>query len=260
MSTPLFLRVLATEVMKIRRTLALWMVVIAPFVVVLLNFLVAYVGSAQVARRQPDVWAMTTRQTVGLWTVMMMPLFLTLETSLLAGVEHGERNWKSLLALPPPRWMFYVSKLVVAIGLLWTAHLVLVGGTLVSGAILSAWRPVLKIQALPLDGLLSPMLRVSATALCATAIQHWVSLRWQSFTGAMGFGMCAMVTGFMAVNSPDYGPWFPWSMSMYAIRAGSTAAAAAAADPSSRVLLVGIAGAIVAAVAGAIEFSRREFT
>ena len=52
MSTPLFLRVLATEVMKIRRTLALWMVVIAPFVVVLLNFLVAYVGSAQVARRR----------------------------------------------------------------------------------------------------------------------------------------------------------------------------------------------------------------
>jgi hypothetical protein len=39
---------------------------------------------------------------------------------------------------------------------------------------------------------------------------------------------------------------------------GSTAVAAAA-DPSSRVLLVGIAGAIVAALAGAIEFSRREF-
>src|SRR5262249_28254728 len=150
---------------------------------------------------------------------------------------HGERNWKSVLSLPPPRWMFYVSKLVVATALLWTAHAVLVGGTLASGAILAAFRPVLKIQSLPLNGLVSPMLRVSATALCATAIQHWVSLRWQSFTGAMGFGMCAMVTGFMAVNSPDYGPWFPWSMSMYAIRAS----AAVAADPSSRVLWVGIA-------------------
>ena len=62
----------------------------------------------------------------------------------------------------------------------------------------------------------------------------------------------------MAVNSPDYGPWVPWSMSMYAIRAGSSAAVTAAMDPSSRVLLVGIAGALVAAVSGAIEFSRRE--
>ncbi|HUL72216.1 MAG TPA: ABC transporter permease [Vicinamibacterales bacterium] len=257
MSTPLLLRVLTTELMKIRRTLALWMVVIAPLVVVLLNFLVAYVGAAQVAKRTPDVWAMTTRQTVALWTVLMMPLFLTLETALLAGVEHAERNWKSVLALPPPRWMFYISKLIVTTALLWTAHAVLVGGTLASGAVLSAWKPVLNIHALPLDGLLSPMLRVSATALCATTVQHWVSLRWQSFTGAMGFGMCAMVTGFIAVNSADYGPWFPWSMSMYAIRAGA-AASAVAADPSSRVLLIGIAGAAVASVAGAIEFSRRE--
>lgn len=61
----------------------------------------------------------------------------------------------------------------------------------------------------------------------------------------------------MAVNSPDYEPWVPWSMSMYAIRAGSSAAVTAAMDPSSRVLL-GIAGALVAAVCGAIEFSRRE--
>lgn len=251
---PMFLRVLTAEVMKIRRTLALWMVVIAPFVVVLLNFLIAYVGADQVSKRNPDVWAMLTHQSVSLWTILMMPLFLTLETALLADVEHVDRNWKSVLALPPPRWMFYASKLVVATALLWTAHLVLVGGTIASGAILSAWRPVLKIQALPLGGLLSPMLRVSAAALCATAIQHWVSLRWQSFTGAMGFGMCAMVIGFMAVNSPDYGPWFPWSMSMYAIRVST----AAAADSSSRVLFVGMAGAAIAAVAGAIEFSRRE--
>jgi len=255
---PMLLRVLTTEVMKIKRTLALWMVFIAPLFVVLLNFLVGYFGADQLAKRSQDVWAMTTRQSVSLWTVLMMPLFLTLETALLAGVEHADRNWKSVLALPPPRWMFYVSKLIVVTGLLWTAHLVLVGGTITSGAILSVSKPVLKIHALPLDGLLSPMLRISATALCATAIQHWVSLRWQSFTGAMGFGMCAMVTGFMAVNSPDYGPWVPWSMSMYAIRAGSSAAVTAAMDPSSRVLLVGIAGALVAAVSGAIEFSRRE--
>ncbi len=254
---PMLLRVFTTELMKIRRTLALWMVVVAPFVVVLLNFLVAFVGADQVSKRNPDVWAMVTRQTVGLWTVLMMPMFLTLETALLAGVEHTERNWKSVLALPPPRWMFYLSKLAVATGLLWAAHLVLVTGTLLSGEILATLRPVLKIQSLPLGGIVSPMLRVSAAALCATTIQHWVSLRWQSFTGALGFGMCAMFIGFMAVNSPDYGPWFPWSLSMYAIRTGSVAAAAA--DPSSRVLLVGIAGAVVVAVAGAIEFSRREF-
>jgi ABC-2 type transport system permease protein len=250
----MFLRVLVTELMKLRRTLALWMVVIAPFVVVLLQFLVGFLGADQLAKRTPDVWGNVARQTVALWTVLMMPLFLTLETSLLAGVEHADKNWKSVLALPPPRWTFYISKLVVTTAMLWAAHAVLVGGTIASCEILRATRPVLKITAMPLSVLIPPMLRVSATALCAVAIQHWVSLRWQSFTAAMGFGMCAMVGGFVAANSADYGPWYPWSMSMYAIRA----TVAAAHDPSSRVLFVALAGAAVVAVAGAIEFSRRE--
>lgn len=254
-SATMFLRVLATEFMKLRRTLALWMIVVAPIFVVLMQFLVAFLGSEQLARRSPDVWGNITRQSVAMWTVLMMPLFLTLETSLLAGVEHADKNWKSVLALPPPRWTFYLSKLAVTTTMLWTAHVVLIGGTMASGAILAATRPVLKIGAMPISAaLLSPMLRVSATALCAVAIQHWVSLRWQSFTAAMGFGMCAMVGGFVAANSADYGPWYPWSMSIYAIRATT----AAAADPSSRVLLIGLAGAAVVALAGTIEFTRRE--
>ena len=45
----------------------------------------------------------------------MMPLFLTLETSLLAGVEHGERKkLRYLTALPPPRWMSSTSDIADA--------------------------------------------------------------------------------------------------------------------------------------------------
>src|SRR6185369_4997620 len=158
---PMLLRVLTTEVMKIKRTLALWMVFIAPLFVVLLNFLVGYFGADQLAKRSQDVWAMTTRQSVALWTVLMMPLFLTLETSLLAGVEHADKNWKSVLALPAPRWTVYVSKLVVTTAMLWAAHAVLIAGTYASGGILSIARPVLKLHAMTPSVLVMPMLRVS---------------------------------------------------------------------------------------------------
>ena len=248
-------RVLLTELMKIKRTLALWMVAIAPLVVVLLQFMVGFFGAEQLARRSPDVWAGMARQTVALWTVLMMPLFLTLETSLLAGVEHSDKNWKSVLALPAPRWTVYVSKLVVTTAMLWAAHAVLIAGTYASGGILSIARPVLKIHAMTPSVLVMPMLRVSLAALCVTTIQHWVSLRWQSFTVAMGFGMCAMIVGFVAANSADYGPWVPWSMSMFAIRVTN---AAAATDNSTRVLFAALAGAAIVAIAGAVEFSRRE--
>ena len=251
-------RVLLTEILKIKRTLALAMVVIAPFVIVALYFLIGFFGADQIAKRTPDYWPQLARQTVGLWTILMMPLFLTLETSLLAGVEHIDKNWKSVLALPAPRWTIYVSKLIVTTGMLWMAHAVLVGGTIAGAEVLSVSRPQLKLEHLSLSLLVSPMLRVSVAALCATAIQHWVSLRWQSFTAAMGFGMCAMIVGFIAANSADYGPWIPWSMSMFAVRAQNTVAIAA--DTSMRVVLVALAGAAIITTVGAVEFTKREIT
>ncbi len=251
-------RVLLTELMKIKRTLALAMVLLAPFVIIMLMFLVGFFGADQIAKRGAAYWPQMARQSVATWTVLMMPMFLTLETSLLAGVEHADKNWKSVLALPAPRWTIYLSKLIVTTVMLWTAHAVLVGGTIVSGLILSATRPQLNMAHPDLSLLVEPMIRVSIAALCATTIQHWVSLRWQSFTAAMAFGMCAMIVGFIAVNSADYGPWVPWSMSMFAIRVGPPTAASAALDTSTRVLIGALAGAVIVATAGAFEFSRRE--
>jgi lantibiotic transport system permease protein len=245
----LLLRVLSTEVLKLKRTLALWMVLLSPLVVVELHFLILFLGADRVGARPGDQWLQLVQNTLGLWTVLMMPMFLALETALLAGLEHTDKNWKSLLALPPPRWMFYVSKWLVVIGMLWGAHLVLTVGTLATGAILREFKPVLHIDSLRLAPLVPPMLKISAAALLALSIQHWVSLRWPSFTTAFGFGMCAMVIGFVTMNSTDFGPWFPWSMSMHALRPRPGA---------PNVMAIAIAAAFMVVSLGAWDFSRRE--
>src|ERR1022692_3414415 len=213
-------RVLSGEYLKLKRTLALWMVLVSPLVMVLLQFAVSYKGAGVFLRDGKDAWPPMVRQTVEVWTLLMMPMFVTLETSLLAGLENTGKNWKSLLALPvlpgvfqacekrglentgknwksllalpSPRWTVYVSKLVVTITLLWAAHAVLIGGTIGSGLLLKLLHPALNLGRMPLSPFVLPMLRVSVSALLAVAIQHWVSLRWHSYTAAMGFGMCAM--------------------------------------------------------------------
>jgi len=128
---------------------------------------------------------------------------------------------------------------------------VLVTGTLISGKLLNTLRPALPLTVVAWTPLISPMLRVSAACLLAVAIQHWVSLRWQSFTAALGFGMSVMIVGFAAVNSAEWGPRVPWSMPMYALRG---------ADPMTRtyVMIAATAGAAVVAAIGCWEFSRRD--
>lgn len=246
----MIVRVLATEIFKLRRTLALWMVLVSPLVMVLLEFAIIAKGTRVSIPAGKDVWPVMVKQTVEVWTLLMMPMFLTLETSLLAGLEHTGNNWKSLLALPAPRWTIYVSKLVVTICLLWAAHAVLVGGTVGSGALLKLIYPNLNLGSMPLQPFVAPMLRVSVSALLAVAIQHWVSLRWHSYPVAIGFGMSVMLIGIFAVQSNAIGSWFPWSLPIRAVLDGAAG--------QDRITVTAVVGALSAAMLGCWQFVRRE--
>lgn len=248
----MFFRVLSTECLKLKRTLALWMVFVSPLVMVLLQFAISYKRAPDFIHGGKDAWPPMVLQTVEVWTLLMMPMFVTLETSLLAGLENTGKNWKSLLALPAPRWTIYMSKLVVTITLLWAAHAVLMGGTIGSGWLLKLLHPNLNLGSMPLQPFVVPMMRVSVSALLAVTIQHWVSLRWHSYTVAMGFGMCAMIVGVFAVQSKALGSWFPWSLPIRAVLAGAAG--------QDRITAVALAGATVAAIVGCYEFVRREIS
>jgi lantibiotic transport system permease protein len=246
----MFLRVLLTECLKLKRTLALWMVFVSPLVLVLLQFAVTYKRSASFLKGSQDAWPFMVHQTIEVWALLLMPMFITLETSLLAGLENAEKNWKSLLALPAPRWTVYASKLALTIAMLWAAHVILIGGTLVGVLLLKALVPALSFGGMPLSPFVVPMLRVSGAALLGVVIQHWVSLRWQSYTAAMGFGICAMIIGVFAAQSAEIGSWFPWSLPIHAVLDG-----AAGRD---RITFWSIGGATIAAALGCWEFVKRE--
>jgi hypothetical protein len=242
--------VVATEVAKLRRTLALQMAFLSPLVIVGLYFLIGVAGGGPLVRREADSWRLLTSSSVQLWSLLMLPLFITLETSLLAGLEHTERNWKFLLSLPIPRWTIYVAKLIVAVALVWLAHAVLIAGTMLSGILLRQFAPEMKLAALPVGFIADPLWKVSLAILFAITIQHWVSLRWPSFVAAMGFGMGAMVAGFLAVNSAEWGPWFPWSLTLHTLRP----------QPAHGInpMVYSAVLACVTAVLGAWHFSRSE--
>lgn len=246
----MFFRVLLTECLKLKRTLALWMVLVSPLVIVLIEFAVSAKGAHVSIQAGKDVWPPMVRTTIEAWTMLMMPMFVTLETSLLAGLENTGKNWKSLLALPAPRWTIYVSKLIITISLLWAAHSVLILGTVGSGRLLKSFYPSLSLGNMPLSPFVIPMLRVSVSALLAVVIQHWVSLRWHSYTVAMGFGMCAMIMGIFAVQSKALGAWFPWSLPIRAVLDGVSG--------QDRITAVAVVGAILVATIGCWGFVRRE--
>ena len=92
-------RVLNAELLKMKRTIALKMVVLSPAVVVLL---ILFLGSQApfstfnyngVANK----WRVLASLTLRVWAILMMPQYVTLETALIAGLDHSKISGRSCL-------------------------------------------------------------------------------------------------------------------------------------------------------------------
>jgi lantibiotic transport system permease protein len=187
----------------------------------------------------------------------MMPLYITLQTALIAGLDHSENQWKAILARPIPRWTVYVAKVVIVAALTVAASIVLLAGILIAGTVLRAITSEVRFGfPIPFTSILQQTAMMTGLAFLSLTIQQWVSLRWRSFSVATGFGIVATVTTFaMLLAAGQYGSWpeyYPWALPMLVVgrQPHNTAA----------VLCISAIIGIVVTVVGCMDFCRREVT
>jgi hypothetical protein len=187
-----------------------------------------------------------------LWAFLMLPLFVTLEAALLAGLEHGDHQWKHLLALPLPRGAHLAAKMLALAALVALGFLALLVLAPVGGWLLPRLQPAFGIAGPPPWAWL---LRTAADAYLASllvvALQCWIAVRWQSFTVAVSVGMSATVMGFLIGQSERFGHWYPWSMPLQVL--------AGKGQWASFVVAAGTIGFFVVALLALADFRRREF-
>lgn len=246
------LNALAAERTKLRGTLASRMCWLAPFVVVALYVMLKIVQKDPAQTPSPDqAWAGFASECIGLWTFLMLPLFVTLQSALLAGLEHADQQWKHLLALPVPRAVHYIAKLVALLAMTLAAMVALVLFLEVGGHILAWLKPAVGIRgAAPHADLLATCGRVLAASTLIVALHTWIAIRWPSFTIAVATGMTATVISFLVAQSAEYGRYYPWSMPVRVLREGG-------AD-NTFVLVAALVGSVAVALAGLWDFNRRD--
>jgi hypothetical protein len=139
-------------------------------------------------------------------------LFVTLETALLAGLEHNNGQWKHLFALPISRHALYLAKQAAGMVLIGLSMLTLVVGTLTAGQVLRLLKPGIGFEdAMPWREMLSRSAVVYLSSWLLIAIQNWVGLRWRSFVIASAVGIVMTVAGMVIINV-DWGTFYPWAI------------------------------------------------
>jgi hypothetical protein len=243
--TPL-IRALSAETLKLKRTLAFLMVFVAPLPVATLQFFVIW--NQKHAGPDFQLWDMISRGAMSVWAVFMLPLLITLETALINGVEHGEKQWKHLFALPIPRHAVYTAKFLAAQALTAASTLILSALIVVIGLALTRLRPDLPHTGpIPYGWLLKNAAFVWMASWLIIAIHTWISIRWPGFALALGSGIGGTFFALFAASA-RIGKYYPWLLPLNVLLQGRLAAA----------LLLGIVGGALAAVIGCMEFVRRD--
>jgi len=247
------LRAVGAEMLKTRRTLAVWMTVLTPMVVCSIQLVILLRWGKPVGTEKLDAWKTSISQCNLLWVLLVLPLFITLETALLAHAEHAEKQWKHLFALPVPRWAFYAAKWLVGAGLVLLGQIFLVIGEIAIGYLAGWLEPALGFGPFPPFWWTVRILSLAyLISLIVLSIHTWVALRFHSFTVAVGVGMAAAVANAMVNSSEDALHFFPWLLPGNALHH----AEAIAWLPWA--LTVGIVGGIALAVAGGWDVTRRD--
>jgi hypothetical protein len=236
-----------SEILKLRRTRALWLALGAPLSVgVLFALLVASGGISF----EDTTWTRSVQGMVGLWGMLMLPLYVALETALINAIDHEAGGWTHLFALPVPRWCLHAAKLLVAVVLAGLSTGLLTGALLAVAAGCKAVGVGTGGGAVPWHPAVWSSLYSYGGALGLVSIHHGLSLRLSGFEWPLGVGIAATVFATQ-VGRSKY--WFalPWSY---------PTVAASSSNPEWRLYAVLLSAtlAVVVGLVTAYDAARRD--
>ena len=209
-----FLRCFVAELSKLRRTPALLVVLLAPYLMALLTFLVIFFHSERILPApHVDSWTYLARTSFGTWCLVFLPIFVGLVTSLAAAVEHRSGGFRHLFALPVGRWTIYTAKQSMGALLVAASLGLLVAGLLLAGTALKILRPGFGFEdPVPWGLLLQLVVAVAAAAAWLTALQTWIALLTDSVAGPIAVSLLATVSLLsLRAFDPDSLAFHPWA-------------------------------------------------
>src|SRR5262245_36832719 len=197
-----FIGCLAVEALKLRRTMALALAILLPAApVAMILILTLTQGSAEFSQ-SAHPFAMIILGLVGIWAVFVLPIFAAVESSLLASIEHQNRGWKHMFALPPARGSMIAAKFATSVLLVTIAHAFLFAYTLVLFWVLPRLAPEEGLKGpIPFAATLAVIAACAASSLFVVGVHTFISMRWASFALNVGIALGGILYAIGVLDS-----------------------------------------------------------
>lgn len=204
-------RALVAEIMKYRRTMAVWLAIGIPTLLVGLAWIV--LTQSDVADKSVDVkWRALMGVTSQTWVMTCLPIGGAILIGMLWGFEHNSNQLKHILAQPPSRHAIFWAKT--------TGIFTLIAlGTAILGVLASLLALGLDMGPIRVEAVFGIPFRALLGSVPALALISWVAQRFTSFALPLILGVVGLVVAGFAAQS-DYWQFVPWAWSIVAAMGG----------------------------------------
>ncbi|SFD68808.1 hypothetical protein SAMN05216238_103160 [Lentibacillus persicus] len=242
----MFWHVLRTEVFKFRQSGMLPILLVSPFIGLMIGVMTNLSGMATGG----NSWLLLVQ-------FMLLPyavLFLPLMTGVLAGVicryEHQAGGWKQLLSLPITRGSVFAAKYALLMAAVLIMQLLFLGAVFLVGQLKGITDPF------PMIIFWKSIFGGWIATLPLAALQLTLSIMWKSFAAPFAVNVIFTLPAILAVNSQDFGPFYPWGQPFLMMYTGS-ASDSVFYVPWEQVLTVVGGSLVIFLAAGWFYFQRK---
>ena len=198
-----YIRTFSAELIKIKNTAALWLVLCAALFIPLLQIAI-YLHKQDSVRLEPgeNPWISFSQNSFAMGEVFILPMFVAMMVCLLMNIEHKYNTWKHIFVLPVPRQQVFSAKLLVLFGMVLAFFCIFLSLIMGDGWFLTTYLKNANPHHLSPDWRLVAKLFMQCfiAVLPILAIHFWLSFRIKNLVVNLGIGMVGVITGLILAS------------------------------------------------------------
>jgi len=201
------------EIYKYKRTMALWLVVLAPLIIALLMTLVYYFRADKILTTDVGSMGRYLDDSVSLASGFFYSFYLILLTVLIHQVEHKAQALKDLFSYPVSYFNTYTAKWLSAFAMIMTTLSLYVFFSVLGVGVIAARYPnLMSWSSGALWVFVKQVTLVGVASMFLLGIQFVVAMRWSNVILAFGLGIVGFISAVVVMQGWEHAHWHPYAL------------------------------------------------
>lgn len=201
---------LTAEVYKFRRTFTLWLLILAPAFVPVINLIIFLSRGEHIVQEGVNPWDQLIKFSIDPGN-FLFPFFVMIVALFVNNIEHGANTWKLIYTQPLRRTTVFLAKMKIFIFMILFSLMLFGAFTVLVGYIIHAVRPELGFdQAYDKSILFAGCLKIFLCSLGYASIQFAISQKWKNLILPLGVGLAGFISFMIVVQGWEYAPYHPY--------------------------------------------------